>query len=66
MPLRILPNGAFAGDTLLDALQVRDAERLRRYREYLAFYEGRHWTSRPRNSPERSSSAGAVRWSRQV
>ena len=48
MGLRFLTNGALVGDTLADALQTRDAARLRRYREYLDFYEGKHWL-RPRN-----------------
>jgi hypothetical protein len=45
MGLRFLANGALVGDTLLDALQTRDASRLRRYREYLDIYEGKHWLS---------------------
>jgi hypothetical protein len=45
MGLRFLPNGSLLGDTLLDALQTRDAARLRRYREYLDFYDGKHWLS---------------------
>jgi hypothetical protein len=43
MGLRFLPNGALVGDTQADALAARDAERLRRYRRYLDFYEGKHW-----------------------
>jgi hypothetical protein len=45
--IRLLPNGALGGDTLLEALEAQAAERLRRYREYLEVYEGRHW-ARPR------------------
>src|SRR5205823_587829 len=48
MGFRFLTNGALVGDTLADALRTRDAARLRRYREYLDFYEGKHWL-RPRN-----------------
>src|SRR5688572_21418485 len=48
MGLRLLSNGRISGDTLGDALHTRDSERLRRYREYLDFYEGKHWL-RPRN-----------------
>lgn len=46
MGLRMVA-GRLAGDTLPDALRARHAERLRRYREYLDAYEGRHW-ERPR------------------
>ena len=45
MALRFLPNRTLGGDTLADALRSRDAGRLRRYREYLDFYEGKHWVS---------------------
>lgn len=51
MALRILPNlgrSAVVADDRLGALQVRDADRLRRYREYLALYDGKHW-DRPRS-----------------
>lgn len=48
MALRWLQGGGLVGDSLYSALQVRDSERLRRYREYLTIYEGRHWV-RPRN-----------------
>jgi hypothetical protein len=46
MALRFLA-GRWAGTSLADALQARDADRLRRYRDLLDFYEGRKWT-RPR------------------
>ena len=48
MALKILPNLGPAGPTVAEALEARDAARLRRYREYLDFYAGRHWL-RPRN-----------------
>lgn len=46
--MRILPNGALAGDTPGEVLQLADAARARRYREYLDAYDGKHW-ARPRN-----------------
>ena len=51
MPLRILPNlagpSSILADDRLSALQVRDGDRMRAYREYLQLYEGKHWP-RPR------------------
>ena len=47
MALRFLPGTGLVGDSLADALRSRDAARLRRYREYLDFYEGKQWL-RPR------------------
>ncbi|MBI4494777.1 MAG: phage portal protein [Chloroflexi bacterium] len=43
MALRFLPNLPTAVDATSSALRLRDAERLRRYREYQDFYEGKHW-----------------------
>lgn len=46
MALRFLPNmlrSRPTAETTAAALRGRDAQRLRRYQEYLDFYNGRHW-----------------------